>query len=551
MNIDDAIKKTITCFEERSGAKVPSQEDARTAEKWHDVPEHAPPDAEPQGDWPEPEPIRNDLRSVAPLRTEMIPVPLHACLTDIAYRMQCPIDFIAAAFVVMASILIGAGCSIKPKRYDDWCEPANLWGGIVAPPGKLKTPALGKAFSPLARLEATAKQEYDDAMRGHEAASVMHDARKKALGTDMLKAARGNGDKERNLEKEYAELEPPARPIWRRYKTNDATIEKLDELMSENPRGVLYFRDELIGFLVTLDREDRKGDRAFHLQAWNGNGSNITDRIGRGTIRTPNVCESVFGGIQPSKLISYLLKAVKNIENDGLIQRFQILVYPDESPNWQLIDQYPDHEAKNRAFAVFEALAAMDFCANGATLEEGAKAPHFHFAPDAQRVFYDWLAAHEKKLRRNGEEPIMIEHLSKFRGLMPRLALVFHLIEVADGTASGPVTLRSTQLAAQWCEYLETHARRIYGLVNDIEVAAATRLASKIKEGAIQDGFTARDVYRNQWGLLDDKEVVALALDELELLRWVRMEPPAAPSPPGGRRPLPVYRINPKIKICT
>ena len=38
-----------------------------TAEKWHDVPEHAPPDAEPQGDWPEPEPIRNDLRPVAPL----------------------------------------------------------------------------------------------------------------------------------------------------------------------------------------------------------------------------------------------------------------------------------------------------------------------------------------------------------------------------------------------------------------------------------------------------------------------------------------------------
>jgi hypothetical protein len=61
---------------------------------------------------------------------------------------------------------------------------------------------------------------------------------------------------------------------------------------------------------------------------------------------------------------------------------------------------------------------------------------------------------------------------------------------VADGTAAAPVTLRSAQLSAQWCEYLESHARGIYGLVNDIEVAAAARLASKIKEGAIQDGFT-------------------------------------------------------------
>ena len=288
------------------------------------------------------------------------------------------------------------------------------------------------------------------------------------------------------------------------------------------------------------------------LEAWVGDGSHTTDRIGRGTIDTPNLCESVFGGIQPSKLISYLSKAVKNIENDGLIQRFQLLVYPDEPQDWQLIDQYPDHEAKNRAFAVFERLAEMDFCANGATLEEGEKAPHFHFAPDdAQRFFYDWLTAHEQKLRRNGEEPIMIEHLAKFRSLMPSLALIFHLIEVADGTASGPVTLRSTQLAAQWCEYLETHARRIYGLVNDIGVQAASRLASKIKEGAIQDGFTARDVYRKQWGLLDDKELVVWPLMSWRSLDGCGWSLPPCPPLPVGRPPLPVYRINPKVKICT
>ena len=515
------------------------------AEEWHDVPEHDPPGAEPQGGWPEPEPIRNDLRSVAPLRTEMIPVPLRACLTDIAYRMQCPIDFIAAAFVVMASILIGAGCSIRPKRYDDWLVIPNLWGGVIARPSMLKTPSLVAALKPLVRLEIAAKEKHDDTIRGYEAAMMMHGAKKKVLEAGMLNAAKGKGDKERDLEKEYAELEPPSRPVRRRYKTNDATIEKLDELMSENPRGILYFRDELIGFLVNLDREDRKGDRSFHLEAWVGDGSHTTDRIGRGTIDTSNLCESVFGGIQPSKLISYLSKAVKNIENDGLIQRFQLLVYPDEPQDWQLIDQHPDHEAKNRAFAVFERLAEMEFCANGATLDEGEKAPHFHFASDAQRFFYDWLTAHEGKLRKNGEEPIMIEHLAKFRSLMPSLALTFHLIEVADGTASGPVTLRSTQLAAQWCEYLETHARRIYGLVNDIGLAAASRLAGKIKEGAIQDGFTARDVYRKHWGLLDDRELVGLALEELELFGWVR----ATPSSPGlGRTPLPVYRINPKVR---
>jgi hypothetical protein len=35
---------------------------------------HDPPNGE-NADWPDPEPIRNDLRPVAPLRSEMIPEP--------------------------------------------------------------------------------------------------------------------------------------------------------------------------------------------------------------------------------------------------------------------------------------------------------------------------------------------------------------------------------------------------------------------------------------------------------------------------------------------
>ena len=113
----------------------------------------------------------------------------------------------------------------------------------------------------------------------------------------------------------------------------------------------------------------------------------------------------------------------------------------------------------------------MDFTASGATLEEGTTIPYFHFSPDAQEFFYRWLTKLQtEKLDRDGEEPIMSEHLAKFRSLMPSLALIFHLIEVADGTAAGAVTLRSAQQAAQWCDYLETHARRIYGLVNDIGI---------------------------------------------------------------------------------
>ena len=77
--------------------------------------------------------------------------------------------------------------------------------------------------------------------------------------------------------------EAPVKPTQRRYMTNDATIEKIGELLNENPVGLLQFRDELIGLLAGWDRAGREQDRAFYLEAWNGNGSITIDRIGRGT----------------------------------------------------------------------------------------------------------------------------------------------------------------------------------------------------------------------------------------------------------------------------
>ena len=117
--------------------------------------------------------------------------------------------------------------------------------------------------------------------------------------------------------------------------------------MAQNPRGITIFRDELVGLFVTWDRDDRKDDRCFHLQGWNGYGGYTFDRIGRGTIDTPQLCEVIYGGIQPSKLLGYLALVRNDIGNDGLLQRFQLLVYPDEPLGDPIIvDQYPNTVAR-------------------------------------------------------------------------------------------------------------------------------------------------------------------------------------------------------------
>ncbi|MGH6847620.1 MAG: DUF3987 domain-containing protein [Methylocella sp.] len=223
----------------------------------------------------------------------------------------------------------------------------------------------------------------------------------------------------------------PDAPTLRRYKTNDSMVEKLGELLRDNPAGLLVLRDELVGLIATWEREGRESARAFFLEAWNGNQSFDTDRIGRGHINIANLCASIFGGIQPDKLTVYLEQAAHALANNGMLQRFQLLVYPD-ARRWEWRDRSPDKRARNAAFAVFEALAVFDPVAWGAArADDFAKFPHFQFSDDAQAVFIEWSEDLHRARVPNENEPIIRQHLAKFNKLFPALALVFHLVDCA------------------------------------------------------------------------------------------------------------------------
>lgn len=75
----------------------------------------------------------------------------------------------------------------------------------------------------------------------------------------------------------------------------------------------------------------------------------------------------------------------------------------------------------------------------------------------------------------------MAGHLGKYRSLMPSLALLLHLVEIADGKPGEPVSLTAARMAASWCSYLETHAQRVYGLMTE----RVPTVAAKIVTGCI------------------------------------------------------------------
>jgi hypothetical protein len=233
--------------------------------------------------------------------------------------------------LVALGAIIGARCAIKPKSRDSWLIVPNLWGGIVGLPSAKKSPAIGAALKPLDRLIARAMEAHRADLEAFEADNTVFEAKRDAIESRIKAAAKDA--KKGDLDSIAKELrghrqQAPEAPTLRRYKSNDTTVEKLGELLRENPSGLLVMRDELVGLIASWDKEGREGERAFYLEAWNGNASFDTDRIGRGSIFIPNLCVSIFGGIQPDKLTGYLEQAANALANDGMLQRFQLLVLP-------------------------------------------------------------------------------------------------------------------------------------------------------------------------------------------------------------------------------
>jgi len=503
-------------------------------------------------DWEEPGTIEQPLSAVPALPIEIIPEPFREWLKDISHRMQTPTDFATITALVVSGSVIGAGCGIRPKQKDNWEVIPNIWGACIGRPSVvLKSPSMKEPMGMLERLQAEAGKAFDKEKNSYEFDTLASKAKLDELKGRLAKAAKGtgkdgvtNGDDESKLKADYLELteNEASEPTRRLFKTNETSVQSQTVLQVQNPRGILTFRDELTGLLVRWDREEAQDERAYFLEGWNGNGSYTDFKIGRGLTEAPNICISLLGGIQPDKLRRYMMQTM-NGGNDGLMQRLQLAVWPDEPKNWRNVDIYPNTEEKNRVYAIIAALANMDFLQFGAVKGDYDDRPYFRFSDDAQVIFNDWLARLQLEKLVNEDNPYMAEHLGKYRSLMPSLALIFHCIDIADGNGSGQISVKAARLAVDWCKYLESHARRIYGMCMAPEREAAAILSEHIKKGDLPSPFTSKAVYDKGWHGLKDKQEVDAACNILIDESWLLMQ--RKPKPITGRPPLPEYLINP------
>ena len=494
-------------------------------------------EAAPFAGWPDPIPLRDELPPVLAFPPDLLPSQLRGWVLDIAERMNCPVDLVAIPAMVLAGALIGRRIGIRPQRRTTWLEVGNLWGCVVARPGCMKSPAAAEALAPIRGLEAKAAEWNKEAAARFEVAEAVHKLERSKADIDARKRLKDEGAD--SARKVLATLVPPEPPSERRYFTSDATAEKLGEICAANPDGILVHRDELVPLFTDLDSPEKASARGFFLTGWGGQEGYTFDRIMRGTVRVPAVNLSVFGTTQPGRIAGYMRDSIRRFD-DGMVQRLQLLAWPDFTGEFREVDRYPDSEARRLAHECYADLANLNLHEIGAQRDEvdglGA-VPFLRFAEDAQDMFTEWRTALEAELRGQDLAPALVAHLSKYRGLIPRLALICHLAN----NAYGPVSIEAARQALGWADYLRSHARRAYASTMIDNAEAARAIWRRVRKRDLPQPFTARDIRQKGWSGLTEQSRIEAGLEALTDAYRLRAE-----KVDTGGRPSTTYRANPK-----
>lgn len=419
------------------------------------------------------------------LRPELLPPGISEYAYDQARVIGIAPEMIALSCIGSIAAAVHDGFKISVKGNEPkWRERACLWFMLIAPPGSKKTAAVKRAMGSLRDIDKELAVEYSKALSDYLPKEREYAIRAKEAAKV---ASKGQGFEE--------PPQPPDKPPQKRVIVSDVTTEKLGELLLDNPRGLLWYSDELAVWFATLQGYS-KGDsgrgRGMALQAYEG-GPYTFDRIGRGSVHVPNWSYSLIGTTQPDKIAELVAKA----PDDGLLQRFIIVDVTTRAP-------LPDHDkpADPRIERQYE-----ESLRNVWNTQPGEDGTIVSLSPEAQaqwRQFSDFV---NRTVSSEGLPTMLRGHLAKWEGMWPRLVLTYHVWGCAlagkhPGTT--PVSARTTaRVTAFMREFMLPQALRFYGgmaSAGDSVYGLAQKVAGTILAESISR-FSSRDLHQsmNAW----------------------------------------------------
>ncbi len=478
------------------------------------------------GNWPEPNlKVLNSQKSPPRFPTEIFGPSWGPWLRQAVEAVAAPVDYVGGTLLTVGSSLVGSTYTAHPMG--SWKEPAIMWTALVGNPSSGKSPAMDPVFELVRELEAEMAPSFEETIRQYEtdklSAEIAYDAWKKEM-----KDAQKNGFK---TPLKPVEANTPERPQLPRLRISDATTEAMIARLSMQPKGFLFFRDELAGWFGNFDRYGGAGgDRALWLEVYGGR-SYTLERVRHDgqPLHVPFLTVSVLGGIQPDKLKSTLLKG----DDDGLPARF-LYIYPDPVPR-KLPEAIGNKEMALNAFRKLNGLRLQrdDY---GSYVREALP-----LSPDAKDLFAEYWQQHQR------------EDLSgyyggwwgKACGSVLKIALTLQFIwwsAADDYTIPDQISLEAIDAAINMMEdYFVPMAKRAFGETDRLAATLGAAILERKPERV-----NGREIYKN-WNLPGIKDTVnaTLALNALTEANWLRSSS-TSPTQSGGR-PRADFEVNPRL----
>jgi hypothetical protein len=360
--------------------------------------------------WPAPVmTILHRSATAAPtLPLDVFGTPWARWVRQTAEGANAPPDYVALPLLALASGLLGNARWVV--GWPGWAEPPALWGGSVGNPSSGKSSGASPVVRDvLHKVEARMGKDYPAERARWEELAAVSAAASKQWEKDV--AAAMKADEAIPAKPDIAT--PPRKPVRPRARVSDATIEKLGDLLSALPKGLLHTRDELAGWLLNLSRYSGGTDRPFWLEAYNGGPYQVDRQKNPEPIFVPHLTVPIFGTIQPDRLADVLKGA-----DDGLASRF-LWAWPEARPFAQPSGTGDPELGAGWLHRLADIPMGKD--------EEGTPLPlYVHLAKEARPVLAEF--GREMQAREHGAHGLLKSSLGKARGQALRLALVLEYL---------------------------------------------------------------------------------------------------------------------------
>lgn len=314
-------------------------------------------------------------------------------------------EYLSAGILSTCATAIGSSVKLYNGSF---YNPPILWMNIIGRSGDGKTHPLKFAKQPIAEMDKLSFKKFTKEMQTY------------------------NNSKEKNKEK----------PIYKKMILSDFTPEKLSETLQHNKKGVLIFRDELLGWIKSFDKYKKGGDQQMYLEFFNGDTISV-DRVSKGPIRVENPNVNILGGMQPDIL---KIMAANNRENDGFLARF-LFVYPQNvNPNLFTGKQINTSHSQN-----YDKLIQDLLDSESRTLK----------TTDSQvDIYKQWQKEKVEQCYHDDLETLIQSKLETYTW---RLALILEMIEqTSTNNMSDNISDKSLNNAIKLVEYFRENALRVY-----------------------------------------------------------------------------------------